>query len=245
MSRTHNETDIYPYSVRDLSRFDTLVIAPHPDDESLGCGGSIIKHVNSGSRVKVIFLTDGDSGDFNGIYGKEYVSLRRASAGEALMILGVRDYEFWGYKDRGVATVSEEITDRLRQAIKGFSPDLIYVPSPFEVHPDHRTASVIGWRIFKETGVRVIFYEVIVALYPNILVDITSEIEKKKEAIRCYHTELYYNDYLSCIEGLNRFRTFTLPKEMRFAEGFVLFDGGVEGNEPCMRLFSSLLNQQG
>lgn len=61
-----NEPDIYPYSVSDLSRKDALVIAPHPDDESLGCGGSIAKHIKAKSRVKVIFLTDGDKGDFEG-----------------------------------------------------------------------------------------------------------------------------------------------------------------------------------
>jgi len=241
MDKIQSEAELYPYSVSNLSRLDALVIAPHPDDESLGCGGSIIKHVDSSSRVKVIFLTNGDSGDFNGRYQEEYVNLRRASAIRALEILGVRDHEFWGYKDRGIAEVAEEVTDRLRHTIKAFSPDLIYVPSPFEVHPDHKIASMIGWRISREVGVDVIFYEVITALYPNVLIDITSEMERKRKAIRCYHTELYYNDYLSCIEALNRFRTLTLPKEVRFAEGFVLYGKETPEEDIRLRMLSILL----
>jgi LmbE family N-acetylglucosaminyl deacetylase len=236
-----NESEIYPYSLTDLSCSDALIIAPHPDDESLGCGGSIVKHINSGSRVKVIFLTDGGSGDFKGRFGDRYVGLRKSSASKAMNTLGVEDYEFWGYRDRDIASVVEEITDRLNQTIKGFSPDLIYVPSPFEVHPDHKTTSMIGQRIFNETGVDVIFYEVIVALYPNILVDITAEMEKKREAIKSYQTELHYNDYLSKIEGLNRFRSLTLPETITFAEGFILYGKNTTEDALCLRLFSTLL----
>jgi len=219
--RPRREIEIYPYSVADMSRFNALVIAPHPDDESAGCGGSIVKHINSGSRLKVIFLSDGECGDFEGRWGSRYVDIRRSCAQRAMEILGVRDYEFWGYSDRDIASAMEEITDRLNQTIRRFSPDIIYVPSPFEVHPDHKTVSMMGWRVSKEVGVDVIFYEVIVALYPNVLVDITSEMEKKREAIKSYYTELYYNDYLSKIEGLNRFRTLTLPDTVTYAEGFI------------------------
>lgn len=236
-----NETEIYPYSVTDLSRLDALIIAPHPDDESLGCGGSIIKHSNSGSRVKVIFLTDGDEGDFKGRFGDRYIELRKASAQRAMTTLGVKDYEFWGYRDRHIASVTEEIIERLNHAVRDFSPSLIYAPSPFEIHPDHKMSSKIGWNISKDTGLKVIFYEVIVSLYPNILVDITSEMEKKREAIKSYYTELYYNDYLSKIEGLNRFRTLTLPETITFAEGFIQYDKDTVGDTPCLRLLSALL----
>jgi len=234
-----NEIEIYPYSVTDLSRFDALIIAPHPDDESLGCGGSIVKHVNSGSRVKVIFLTNGDGGDFEGKFGIKYVEVRRYCAHKAMGILGVEDYEFWEYRDRDTTLAVEEITDRLTQTINIFSPDLIYAPSPFEVHPDHKTAGRIGWKISKETGLEAIFYEVVVAFYPNVLVDITSEMKKKREAIKSYYTELHYNDYLSKIEGLNRFRTLTLPDTVKYAEGFIKT---AKDDTPSLKLLNTLLS---
>jgi len=218
------EIELYPYSVTDLSSLDALIIAPHPDDESIGCGGSIIKHVNSGSHVRVIFITDGDKGDFEKRFTDDYPRIRRGCAEKAMEILGVKDYEFWGYKDREVEVSIKEITERLKQRIKDTSASLLYLPSPYEVHPDHRSIAMAGQRIFDETGITILFYEVIVSLYPNLLVDITLEMGKKREAILSYHTELYYNDYLSKIEGLNRFRTITLPKGIKFAEGFILLN---------------------
>jgi len=237
------EPDVYPYSVTDLSHKDALIIAPHPDDESLGCGGSLSRHTSKGSRVKIIFLTDGDKGDFEGRFGKEYVEIRRKSAKKALHILGVIDFEFWGYKDRDFHQVAPEIKERLLSAVETFSPSLIYAPSPLEAHPDHRVASELVWNIRNDVGeAALVFYEVLMALYPNILVDITAEMKTKRRAIESYFTEVYYNDYVSKVEGLNRFRTATLPKHITYAEAFILLEHGTSlpNSFPVQSLFTML-----
>ena len=221
-----NESEVYPYSVTDFSQKDALVLAPHPDDESLGCGGSIARHVKAGSRVKVIFHTDGDRGDFEGRFGEEYVEIRRQSAQKAMEILGVKDYEFWGYRDRNLDATGEDIANTLFSVVEAFSPSLIYAPSPFEAHPDHRALFKIAWKLRERLDITLVLYEVLMALYPNILVDITNEVGQKKKAIESYHTEVYYNDYVSKVEGLNRFRTATLPDTVKYAEGFILIEKG-------------------
>lgn len=220
------ESDIYPYTITDLSLKDALVIAPHPDDESVGCGGSIIRHVKSGSRVKVIFLTDGNKGDFEGRFGKEYVEIRKKSTQKAMDILGVKDYEFWGYGDRNLYQEVQGVREKLFRAIETFSPSLIYVPSPFEVHPDHKVAFEVVWDLREKLKVHLAFYEILITIYPNILVDITAEMKIKRRAIESYFTEVYYNDYVSKVEGLNRFRTATLPKHITYAEAFILLEHG-------------------
>jgi LmbE family N-acetylglucosaminyl deacetylase len=219
-----NESNLYPYSVSDFSSKDALVVAPHPDDESLGCGGSLVKHIAAGSRVKIIFLTDGEKGDFECRYGEDYRTLRRASSHKALGILGVTDYEFWGYADRNLYPAESEVGERLIHVVEGFSPSLIYLTSPFEAHPDHRASFNAVWKIRKKIAVPILLYEILMALYPNTLVDISREMNQKKKAIGCYHTELIYNDYLSKVEGLNRFRTATLPRNVKYAEAFMLFE---------------------
>ncbi len=236
-----NESELYPYSVTDLSQKDALILAPHPDDESLGCGGSITKHIKSGSRVKVIFLTDGDKGDFESKFAEDYVKIRRQSAQKAMEVIGVNDYEFWSYGDRNLHLTEEELVDRLFHIVEAFSPSLIYAPSPFEVHPDHRATSKMTMRIFEKTRITVLFYEVLMALFPNILVDITLEMERKKMAIESYYTEISYNDYVSKIEGLNVFRTATLPGTVTFAEGFFLLDREVSIKDMPLQLLSTLL----
>jgi LmbE family N-acetylglucosaminyl deacetylase len=219
-----NEPEIYPYSLTDFSSKDALIIAPHPDDESLGCGGSIIKHIKAKSRVKVVFLSNGDKGDFLGKFGKEYVDMRRTSALKAMGALGVEDYEFWGYVDRELNSQLMDLSERLQQTINYFNPSVIYAPSPYEAHPDHRTAFMLAWEVKDKFEIPCVFYEVLMAVYPNMLVDITDEMKSKIDAIECYHTEVYYNDYVEKITGLNRFRTATLPKDVKYAEAFVLID---------------------
>ncbi|NWF98837.1 MAG: PIG-L family deacetylase [Nitrospirae bacterium] len=219
-----NESDIYPFSVTDLSSKDALVIAPHPDDETLGCGGSIIKHVQAGSRVKVIFLTNGDKGDFKGKFGKDYINIRKKSASKAMEILGVNDFEFWEFGDREINASLDKISEKIKNSMETFNPSVIYATSPLEAHPDHKSAFNLVWQfreIFKGCFA---FYEVLMALYPNILVDITSQFQKKQKAIKQYKTENYYNDYLEKISGLNRFRTATLPNSIKYAEAFLLIN---------------------
>lgn len=239
-----NESDLYPYSVADLSSRDALIIAPHPDDESIGCGGSIIRHLKAGRKVKVIFLTDGDRGDFEGRFGDDYKTLRRQSAIRAMDMLGVQDYEFWSYGDRNLYSAEKEIEERLVHVLDIPDKPLVYAPSPYEAHPDHRASFNAVWRLKERVEVNVAVYEVLMALYPNILVDVTAEMEKKKEAIKSYRTELSYNDYIAKVEGLNRFRTATLPANVRYAEAFILLDKtGHRGDAdtPALKLLKQFL----
>lgn len=218
------EEHIYPYALSDFSRHDVLVLAPHPDDESIGCGGSIFKHTRAGSRVKIIFLTNGDQGDFEGRFGKDYLAIRLQSAEKALNILQVKEHEFWGYKDRDLSSKTNEVIERLSSVIKSFSPSVIYAPSPFDIHPDHRTTFIIAWKIAQKLTLKLLLFETLVPLYPNILVDITQEWQSKKRAIESYWTELYYTNYTEKVEGLNRYRTATLSRDVLYAEAFLLAD---------------------
>jgi len=235
-----NEPEIFPYSVSDLSDRDCLVIAPHPDDESVGCGGSIVRHINRGSGVKVLFLTSGESGDFQNTFGDDYTDRRQRSAIDALSVLGVKDYEFLGFRDRGLHEEREDALNRVMEVLEDFRPGLIYVPSPFEAHPDHRSASWVGWELYSRTGTDTAFYEVLMPFCPNILVDITGEYKTKEAAIRRYDTELYYNDYIDYVEGLNRLRTATLGAGVRYAEAFSLFNKEYRGGLSC-RLIEDMI----
>jgi len=227
-----NESELYPFVTSDFSDRDCLVLAPHPDDESIGCGGSIIKHLKKGSRVRVIFLTSGDKGDFEGVFGGEYKDFRRECALKALKALGVDDYEFWDFADREVSREADKAYLKLKKQVEAFKPGLIYVPSPYEAHPDHKASALMGWKVFREMKVPVAFYEVLMPLYPNVLVDISKEMPQKESAIRHYSTELYYNDYVYRVEGLNRFRTATLSPETKYAEAFFLLtETVVSGND--------------
>ena len=91
-SRALPERALVPMRTTDLTGNVVLALAPHPDDESLGCGGALALHRAAGDPVKVVFVTDGARGDERGEDPRDaYVALRRREAAEACAALGVDD----------------------------------------------------------------------------------------------------------------------------------------------------------
>jgi LmbE family N-acetylglucosaminyl deacetylase len=219
------EQEIIPYQKRDLTGRRVLVFSPHPDDETIGCGGSLALHARAGDPVKVIFLTNGARGDFSGKTNRdEYIDLRRKEAVRASQVLGIQDVAFWGYEDRNLAGSKGAISKMIRE-LEENNPQLVYVPSPFEFHPDHRAASffvceAIGGCSWEN---EVAFYEIGQPIWVNCLVDISGVLEQKKNAMKVYESQLREASYDEISLGLNRFRSLTLPEGITHAEGFSLW----------------------
>ena len=90
-----SEIDILPYQTTSLVGEKVIVFAPHPDDETFGCGGAIAAHCKHGDQVKVIILTNGDNADtLNRHRTEKYVEIRKSEAQQAVSILGVNDSEY-------------------------------------------------------------------------------------------------------------------------------------------------------
>src|SRR5689334_3911187 len=115
-----------------------LVISPHPDDESIGCGGTLRKHVLGGDEVRVVFLTSGEKGG-HGLPPEETAPLREQEAVAAAKILGLARLEFWRQPD-GELEATPEVASRLLDLLAAFRPHLVYAPHDREMHPDHRAA---------------------------------------------------------------------------------------------------------
>ena len=116
-----------------------LVLAPHPDDEAIGCGGALLQHAKQRDEVHVVFLTSGEKGG-HGRSEMETICVREAEARAATKILGVKKNEFWHLPDGAVRPTSAAI-ERLQKKLKQFRPDKIYVTHDREMHPDHRGAA--------------------------------------------------------------------------------------------------------
>lgn len=224
--RTIPESALVPMATTDLTGAVVIAIAPHPDDESFGCGGALTLHRASGDPVKVVFLTDGASGDERGEYGRnEYVALRRREAMEACAVLGVADTEFWEIPDRSLVADTATVR-RLATLIERYAPTLVYAPSPLEFHPDHVAAATLVWRAVHASRVRlsVAFYEVNRPINVNTLVDISPVVEVKTRACNAYQTQLANRPYTDFIVGLNRYRALTVASSCTHAEGYVVED---------------------
>jgi LmbE family N-acetylglucosaminyl deacetylase len=127
---------------------DCLVIAPHPDDESLGCGGLISKLRKLDITVHVIFTTDGSMSHphAQNINAAGRTETREQEAISALQILGVEEkyITFFRGKDSALPASGEEgfeeLTDQMRKIIEEVQPGLVLVPYEFDPHRDHRAS---------------------------------------------------------------------------------------------------------
>jgi LmbE family N-acetylglucosaminyl deacetylase len=233
------ETDVIPYHSLPPPGENVLILAPHPDDETLGCGGTIRLLIGSKKKVKILFLTSGDKaniGSLNPSLKKgeeissgqtnvtEYALLREKEAEKALKILGVSDYEFLRFPDRELHKNYKTVLDTMLRIIEGYKPDTIFSPSMVELNPDHRTTAGIAMELQRmRPALKIVFYEITTPLRPNILVDITSVYKRKKRAIKKYKSQLKLTDYLVHITALNTIRSLTLNK-VQHVEAFWFTD---------------------
>ena len=220
-----SEDSLIPFHSTDLTGKRVLVIAPHPDDETFGCGGSLALHARAGDPVKVVFLTNGAKGDTSGKNNKDrYVKLRQDEAMKACACLGVTAFDFWPYEDRSLAG-SRGALRRMIDLLEDFRPQLVYAPSPMEFHPDHRAASFLLCDAIRSSSLDfdVAFYEVGQPLRVNLLVDITGVLNSKVKAVGAYESQLKEMPYGDICMGLDRYRSLTLPQEATHAEGFSLW----------------------
>lgn len=197
-----------------------LLFAPHPDDELLGCGGTLIRHRALGNPVKVVFVTDGQRGDPEGRHA-DIVELRRREAVAALTEANVHDVEFWDYPD-GAVTPSPPLLASIARVLESFTPSVLFAPSPLEVHPDHRATAQAVWQVWRRSDVPqpLFLYEIGVPLFPNVLVDISAEIQQKAAAIQHYQSQLAYHPYLDYCLAINRARAYSLGPSSTHAEAF-------------------------
>jgi len=199
-----------------------LVIAPHPDDEIFGCGGTLALLRDSGCMVATIIVTDGALGGDN-TDGK-LAEIRAEESRAAARVLGLDAPVFWGLPDRGV-NYGEVLIGRLIETILETDADLVFLPSPADWHPDHQAIVFAGAEAIRRLGGKrqVAFYEVSDPLpCPNLIHDISSADEKKRQAMRCFHSQLREQPYDTRTSGINSFRAFHLGAQVKSAEAFTL-----------------------
>ena len=202
-----------------------LVVSPHPDDESIGCGGTLRKHVLDGDQVQAIFLTSGERGG-HGRSLEETKNLREQEATEAAAILGLEKIEFWQVRN-GALRTTPKLVDRLRQRITQWAANVIYVTHDREMHEEHRIAARLVRRAVSGLAPHVskpevLMFEVWTPLQRmDQIVDITPYIDTKIAAIRAHKSQCDVLSFDDAFLGLARYRgeMFCWP-EGEYAEIF-------------------------
>ncbi len=119
-------------------KLDILVLAAHPDDAEISCGGTIAKHVSLGHKVGIVDLTRGELGT------RGTPEIRAEEAAEAAKILGVEIRENLGLKD-GFFQNDPQHQLAVIRAIRKFKPDIVLANAVFDRHIDHGKGASLGY----------------------------------------------------------------------------------------------------
>ncbi|HUI41381.1 MAG TPA: PIG-L deacetylase family protein [Terriglobia bacterium] len=191
-------------------KLSVVVVGAHPDDPESSCGGTMALYASLGHPVTAVYLTRGEAG-INGKTPAEAAAIRTSEAERACAILGVHPV-FAGQID-GATEVSTARYDDFRRVLEAAKPDVVLAPWPVDSHRDHRAASLLVYDAWLRGGRSFQLYYSEVDLgdqtqdfHPTHYVDITSMVEKKRQACFAHISQdppSFYNDYH---EPMQKFR---------------------------------------
>ncbi len=140
-----------PLEERELAS-SAIVFAPHPDDETLGCGGTIALKKRAGADLRIVFLTDGASSHSGRISRESLKEIRAQEAVSASGELGVAEADvlLLGLEDGKLRQQSVQAEEIVKQILTRYRPDEIYIPYHRETPADHRAASCIVLSVLEQ-----------------------------------------------------------------------------------------------
>lgn len=212
-----------------------LVLAPHPDDDVIGCGGSIARLTAQGHEVVIVYFTSGESGSLE-MDPSQLARIREDEARRAGRLLGVKEFVFLRQPD-GFLQESAEILNQLVRLIRARQFSTVYLPHQQEANRDHSAASRMGLEAcqrafgpwFKDCGItpwtidNILGYEVWTPLQKvSYVEDISSNMEIKIQALQQHRSQVSVYAYDEAVRGLNRYRGINSGHKA-YGEAFVIY----------------------
>lgn len=226
-----------------MSKVDLLVLAAHPDDAELGCGGTVAKHVAMGWKVAVVDFTRGELGT------RGSVEQRNKEAAEAARILGLTERLNLDLKD-GFFSNSEADQLKVIEVIRYFQPDIVLANAVTDRHPDHGKGAQLAydscflaglekikthWHGYEQKAWRpkaVYHFMQSQPIKPDFIVDVSDHWDTKMKAIRAFSSQFFQPDsrepvtFISTPEFLNMVESrgvdFGHAIGVRYGEGFTV-----------------------
>jgi LmbE family N-acetylglucosaminyl deacetylase len=216
-----------------------LVIAAHPDDEALGCAGTIVRHVSSGDMVHVVFMTNGVGSRFeNADNADNAIYERKIAAQEAANILGIEKIHQFDFPDNRMDTVPLlNVVQSIERVIDRLQPEIIYTHHIGDLNIDHQIThkavmtacrpqpyfcvnEIYAFEILSSTEWQTPGY---LPFTPNVYIDISEQIKTKCKALEVYSKEMHQPPHSRSIENVIRFNaSIGNTVGVNYAEAFQL-----------------------
>ena len=201
---------------------NVLVIAPHPDDESIGCGGAVALHAERGDRITPVFLTSGELG-LKQLTPQKARRIREAEGRSACEVLGMDKPKFLRLSDWMMGDNIDLAAAKLAPLLRQFAPRLIYLPHPKEWHPDHKASLPVlraALQLSRTAEPALRGYEIWTPLAEYHHVENISKVMPTKlHALRKHVSQLKEWDYVRAVKGLSAYRG-AMAGRCRYAEVF-------------------------
>ena len=191
-----------------------LVVAAHPDDEVIGCGGALLRYIQQGDEIQIVYMTDGESSRRNQQHQQQ---LRNQAAINTNRYLNARPPICFDFPDNKMDVVPLlTIVQALEQAVKDFQPDIIYTHHFGDLNLDHRITHqavltcfrpqnkiqpklICGFEINSSTEWSFNRQQ---AFVPNYFVDISAQLEEKQKLLDFYRQEMRSSPHTRSIEAI-------------------------------------------
>ena len=211
------------------SNSTVVVFAAHPDDDILGCGGTIAKLTQEGSKVHIVFLADGESSRNDIADINSLIQQRKQNAKEALKILGCDSIEFLDFPDNRLDSLDLlDVVKKIEGFIDAYKPYTIFTHYAHDLNIDHQiTHNAVVTACRPQPGhcvKELLFFEVpsstewnlSKAFMPNYFVDISSTLSLKIDALNAYKNEM---------------KSFPHPRSIKAIESLSFYRGASSGCE--------------
>ena len=215
------------------NKSSVLVIAPHPDDEVLGCGGTIARFVNEENEVHIIIVTKGTED----LFPQSLIEEGRNEAKKASEYLGVKNLHFLdGFPAAKVDTIpSYKLNNKIFEIIQEIKPEILFIPNRKDIHKDHQLvheAALVASRpnSNKYQPIQIMAYETLsetewsfVPFIPNVFIDISEHLDTKINAMKFYKSQLKQFPHTRSIESIKNLAMFRGGViNVKYAEAFML-----------------------
>ena len=213
-----------------------LVVAPHPDDETLGCGGTILKHKNSGDQICWLIVTNMHSGDR---WLEKQVKTRQEEIRQVSKMYGFKKTFKLDFPTTKLDSIpTNELVAKITEVIKEVEPTIVYLPHHGDIHTDHKItfhAVMSCCKDFRAPFIkRILMYETLsetefapalkeYGFVPNVFVDVSEYFQRKLEIFSEYASEVMASPLprsLDTLTSLARYRGSRIG--VKFAESFML-----------------------
>jgi len=210
-----------------------LVLAVHPDDETLGCGGTLLKHKASGDVIHWLIATqlEDTKSDAFKIRAKEIDEVAKLYQFDSVHYLGLNTMRVDEYS-------MSHIIQSISQIINKVQPNIIYLPFKADIHSDHRKlfeAAFACTKSFRYPFIKKIYMMEVLsetefapattenAFLPNVFVDISNFIDKKIAIMQCFKSEIAKHPFPRSVTNIKALATFRgAMANCQYAESFML-----------------------